>query len=72
MCAVKKQKSYEWEIKLNPHLCSITGPLEVTRHEEVDDGSTDTLSGQDEGQRPPETQHLFDGGVTLREPKQTR
>lgn len=54
--------------ELNPwytHLCSIRGPLEVTRHKEVDDGSTDALSGQDEGQGPPETQHLFDGGIAL-------
>lgn len=68
-----KHKSYGWVIKLkNSHLCRITGPLEVARHKEVDDGSTDALSGQDEGQGPPKTQHLFDGGIALQGPRQTR
>ena len=47
------------------HLCGVRGPLEVAGHKEVDDGSADALSGQDEGQGPPETQHLFDGGIAL-------
>lgn len=51
------------------HLCSIRGPLKVTGHKEVDDGSADALCGQDEGQGPPETQHLFDSGIALQESK---
>lgn len=49
-----------------PHLGSFRGPLQVTRHKEVDDGPTDALGGQDEGQRPPEAQHFFDGGIALK------
>lgn len=49
------------------HLCGVRGALQVTGHEEVDDGSADALSGQDESQRPPEAQHLLDGGVALQE-----
>lgn len=50
----------------NTHLGGVGGPLQVTRHKEVDDGSADALGGQDEGQGPPEAQHLFDGGVALK------
>lgn len=63
---------WTWRNGWASNLCSIRGPLKVPGHEEVDDGSTDALRGQDERQRPPEAQHLFNSGVTLRRTRQTQ
>lgn len=50
---------------LRTHLCGVGGPLEVSRHKQVDDRSADALRGQDERQWPPEAEHLFDCCVAL-------
>ena len=47
------------------HLGGSNASLQVSGDEEVDDRSADPLGGQDEGQGPPEAQHLLDGGVAL-------
>lgn len=49
----KNQQFDSLELK-HTHLRGVTGSLQVTWHKEVDDWSTDSLSGQDEGEGPPE------------------
>lgn len=46
-------------------LCCRRTPFEVAGDEQVHDWSADTLGGQNQGQGPPEAQHLPDGGVSL-------
>lgn len=48
------------------YLRSCRAAAKVAGDKEVDDGPADPLSGQDERQGPPETQHLPDGRVSLR------
>lgn len=57
---------------LQSHLSSCAAPLEVPGHKEVDNGPADPLGSQDEGQRPPETQHLPDGDISLQRSKMRR
>lgn len=50
-----------------PYLCSCRTATKVPRDKEVDDRPADSLRRQNEGQRPPEAQHLPYGGVSLRQ-----